>query len=463
MKKKRVLVIGGGITGLAAAFYLKRRAPKAELILVESSSRLGGKIETERAEGCLFETGPDSFLARKESAAELVRDVGLEKELVHNDRGQAFVCVGRQLYPIPKSFHMGIPTSLAALKHAPFLSYKGKARAALDYVLPCYRRDGDVSAGNFFKYRFGSELVDCLIEPLLSGIYAGDLDRLSMQATFDRFLQMEQQAGSLIRALSHHTGKQAFKRDDGKGQFLSLKTGLQSLVNRLEQQLSSQAKLIKNNPVRQVTKEGSHYQVLLGDGTSLAVEGMISAVPHPVNEKIFPRTPYFASLARQRATSVATVVLGFVGKLDEKKKGTGFVVSRRSDLTITACTWTGEKWPHTVPPGMTLLRCYVGRPDDEAIVDEEDETIVKKVLHDLQKVMGLQKDKKPLFSYVRRWHQAMPQYVVGHRQWLAHLRRHLASEWPGVHLVGASYDGLAIPDCISQGKRAAEELGRRLQ
>lgn len=454
---KHVAIIGGGITGLTAAFYLhqaiRKKGIQARISLLEADNRLGGKIRTKHQNGFVIEEGPDSFLARKTSAGQLVHDVGLDDELVRNRTGQAYVLNDDHLYPIPKKAVMGIPATLPGFVHNDLFSSRAKWRTAADLVMSRARWGDDPSAGNFFRRRFGSETVDRLIEPLLSGIYAGDLDKLSLMATFPQFYDVEQRARSLMLGLKKDREKVPEKED--KGKFLTLKNGLQSLSAEIEAQLPEDA-VWKKASVDRLERNGQAYTITLGNGEQMQTDAVISAVPHHIAKNYLPSYPFTQSIGGARPTTVATVALAFPeSAVKLGHDGTGFVISRTAGYTVTACTWTHKKWPHTTPQGKVLLRCYVGKAGDEGIVDQSDAAITDAVLRDLRRV--LQIDGNPDFISVSRWRRAMPQYIVGHLQWLANLRREAARTLPGLFFAGASYEGVGVPDCIKQGKQAADE------
>lgn len=466
---KRIVIIGGGITGLAAAFYVNRAIKEqhsaVEMTLIESNSRLGGKIKTDYMDDFVIEQGPDSFLARKKSAAQLVKDVGLEDQLVRNRTGQSYVLNDGRLYEIPKGTAMGIPISLEALSTDLF-SPLAKFRSAFDLVLPRSEQAGDQSVGNFFKRRLGKETVERLIEPLLSGIYAGELDKLSLMATFPQFYTMEQKRRSLMMGMRKSRAKQQQSAGEkSQGQFLTLTNGLQSLVNAIEARLPK-GSIRKNCTVNGIEKNEQGYTVNLDSGETINADAVISTAPHKASQSFLPDFPFLRPIGGAEPTTVATIAMAFPAenvKLD--RDGTGFVVSRTAGFTITACTWTHKKWPHTTPEGKVLLRCYVGKPGDRDIVDQSDEAITEIVLQDLKKVTDI--DGEPEFVQVSRWHEAMPQYVVGHLQWLENLRQQSELELPGLYFAGASYKGVGLPDCIDQGKEAAQnalqfvEAGRK--
>ncbi|WP_409253358.1 protoporphyrinogen oxidase [Bacillus sp. SCS-153A] len=460
MEKQKVVIIGGGITGLTSAYYLQKEAEKTgrplDIKLIEASHRLGGKIQTVKRDGFVIERGPDSFLERKTSAARLAKEVGLNHDLVNNSTGTAYVLVNDELHPMPGGSVMGIPTQMAPFVTTGLFSMQGKARAAADFILPKSNVEGDQSLGGFFRRRLGHEVVENLIEPLLSGIYAGDIDQLSLMSTFPQFYQVEQKHRSLILGMKKTTPAQR-KGSKKKAIFLTLSKGLQSLVDAIEEKLSSDS-VLKGVRVERIEKEAnSGYSLFLNNGEILDADSIIVTTPHPTIPPMFPQYDFFDHLKTIPATSVATVAMAFPNEAIKKDiDGTGFVVSRNSDYTITACTWTHRKWPHSTPEGKVLLRCYVGRAGDETIVDLSDSQIEKIVLQDLNKIMDITMD--PEFTIVSRWKDAMPQYTVGHKDRLEKMKANVKKELPGLFFAGSSFEGLGLPDCIDQGEKAVQNV-----
>ncbi|SDX17404.1 oxygen-dependent protoporphyrinogen oxidase [Marininema mesophilum] len=454
-KQHQIAIIGGGIAGLTAAFYLQKEATERSLPLtirlIEASSHIGGKIETLRTQGMVMETGPDSFLERKTSAKQLAIDLGLEQDLIRNNTGQAYILHDFKLHPIPEGSVMGIPTRLTPFVKTGLFSSAGKMRAAGDLVLSRGVRNGDISVGAFFRRRLGDEVVDRLIEPLLSGIYAGSLDHLSLEATFPQFAEMEKKHRSLILGMRKSRPQSTTGRT--KGQFLTLKNGLLSFAEEIEAKLPVSS-VLKNSPVRQVEVTEAGYRLHIDGRESFNVDAVILATPFKQASQLLPQITWSLPPNDLPATSVATVLLAYdEQQVPLKVDGTGFVVPRGEDTTITACTWTHRKWPHTVPKGKGLIRCYVGRSGDEAIVEEPDEVIVAQVQKDLKRILSI--DGSPEFTLVTRWPLGMPQYTVGHVEWEKHVHEEIAP-LPGLFLAGASYGGVGIPDCIDQGKQAVQ-------
>ncbi|MBP1947308.1 protoporphyrinogen oxidase [Virgibacillus litoralis] len=457
---KKIVIVGGGITGLTAAYYLQKEIKENnlpyEIKLVEASDRLGGKIKTVRQDGYTIERGPDSFLSRKQPAVKLAEELGMTDQLVRNGTGQSYILVNNKLHKMPKGAFMGIPVRVRPFLFSGIFSPKGKLRAGMDFVIPKSKKGSDQSLGGFFRRRFGNELVENLIEPLLSGIYAGNIDDMSLMATFPNFYQLEQKHRSLIKGLQKTTPKK--KKSIGKkpGMFFSFINGFESLIHTLEKTLEDVVVSL-NTAVDHVEKKDQGYHLLLSSGEVYKADAIVMATPHYTLPKMFSQYDMFNEFHDIPATSVANVALAFDQSAIKKDiDGTGFVVSRNSDFRITACTWTHKKWPQSTPEGKALLRCYVGRPTDQSVVDLSDEEIIEIVLNDLNKTMNI--TQKPEFSVITRWQNAMPQYTVGHKERIANVRDEASRELPGLFLSGSSYEGIGVPDCIGQGERAVADV-----
>lgn len=460
-ERKRIVVVGGGITGLTSAYYLQKEAREKDypldVELLESSDHLGGKIDTVQKDGFTIERGPDSFLARKESAGRLAREVGLGDELVPNGTGQSYILVNGKLHKMPSGSFMGIPTRVRPFLFSGLFSPVGKARAALDLVKSKKTIEGDQSLGLFFRRRLGNQVVENLIEPLLSGIYAGDIDRLSLQSTFPNFYDLEQKYGSLIKGLRQtYPMKKPKKGEKKPSMFRTLRNGLGSLVEAIDERLEP-GTVQKGVKVDHIEKKANGYHLLLSDGTVKEADAVILAAPHYAVQRMLSQYDFLEPFKETNATSVANVAMAFDASAIKKDiDGTGFVVSRNSDFRITACTWTHKKWPHSTPGGKVLLRCYVGKPSDQEVVRKTDEEIEEIVLNDLNKTMNI--TAKPEFSIVTRWYDAMPQYTVGHKQRVNEITEQMEKDLPGVYLAGNSYRGIGLPDCIDQGEAAVQNV-----
>ncbi len=463
LKRRKVVVIGGGITGLTAAFYLQQNAKEHNLpldvVLVESTLRLGGKIQTLRKNGFIIERGPESFFDQCGSVRRLASDLGIAHELVHNNSGQTYVAVGSELYPLPNNFMFGGSPKVSSIITTGLISLSGKIRAAGDLFLPKSTDEKDEPIGDFFRRRFGKEVVENLVEPLLAGTFAGDIDHLSLRAMFPQFYQLEKDYRSLILGMKKKgTSIYAFDQLDGERMFYgTFHNGLETLVESLEEQLAPST-VLKGAKVEGIDKlaDGS-MKIHLNNVSPIQADAVIMTTPFNVAKGILHKYDVMQSLPNMNSATIATVTMAFKKQQMKKyKDAMNFFVSRNSDFAITSCTWSNRKWDDVVPDGYELLRVYIGRVGDEAIVELSDSEIEKTVLQDLQKAIGLQ--DAPLFTVVTRWKQSMPQYTVGHEERLDHLKQELEKQFPHIKLSGSSYEGISVPDCVVQGKNAASEV-----
>ncbi|MHB0860387.1 protoporphyrinogen oxidase [Paenibacillus sp. SEL3] len=468
MKKssKKVVILGGGISGLSAAFYVKKLAEdrqlEVEITLVEKSERLGGKLQTVRQNDFMIEKGPDAFLARKTAILDLTMELGLEADLVSTNpkAKSASILHKGKLHTMPMGFILGIPTKLTPFIRTGLISPLGKARAALDLIIPAKKGDADESLGDFIKRRLGKEVLDQITEPLLSGIYAGDTHSLSLMSTFPQFKLMEQKHGSLIKGMSKGAGRKPAVQDNlpdiaKKSMFLSYRLGLSSIVERLKERLDT-VRFVMGQGVVEVRKE-SGYQVILEHGQKIDADAVICAVPAFEAATLFSGVASASWLHKIHYVSVANIALAYKNTdLNLNFEGTGFLVPRKEGKQITACTWSSTKWSHTAPEGYTLLRTYIGHAGAQEWIQMTDDQLVDAARKDLKDLMGL--EAEPEFTEVSRCDRSMPQYPIGHKEHMAKIRQDFAQDLPGVFLCGAGYGGVGIPDCIAQGKEAAEQL-----
>ncbi len=468
-ERKHVLVAGGGISGLTAAYYIQKYAADkgmgVDITMVEASGEFGGKIRTIRRERFVIERGPDSFLARKLPILDLTRDLGLEQELVAtNPQAQkTYILHHGKLHRMPPGLVLGIPTQLGPFVKSGLVSPLGKARAALDLVLPRRSEDGDESLGGFLQRRLGSEVLAHIAEPLLAGIYAGDTHKLSLQATFPQFQEAERQNRSLILGmLKNKRGASSPVRPDmlpavaKRSMFLSYRKGLATLVEALLAALRSTRKL-SGLSVESMARLDQGYSLKLSDGTQLEADAVVLATPAFAAAKVLADTPGTGYLAEIPYVSVANVVLVFnEADINVQLDGSGFLIPRSEGRMLTAVTWTSAKWLHTAPQGKAVLRCYIGRAGSEVGEELTDQSMVARVKTEIREMMGIAAD--PISVDVTRWKHSMPQYPVGHLDRLKELEANMEAALPGVLLTGSGYRGVGIPDCIGQARRAAEKM-----
>ncbi|USB31726.1 protoporphyrinogen oxidase [Paenibacillus sp. YPG26] len=475
----RIAVIGGGISGLSAAYYLKTYFEKAgrplELTIMEKSNELGGKIRTIRQDGYIIERGPDSFIGRKAAALRLAQSLGLESELTGTNPAARtnYILHRGKLRQMPAGLALGIPTKVGPFITTDLISIQGKARAAMDLILPRRRGKGDEALGDFIERRIGKEVLERLVEPLLAGIYAGDTSMLSLQSTFPQFHEIESRYRSLIlgmmagrtaasSAASSGTPEPARELPEiaKRSMFLTFKKGLSTLIEKLESELSSAA-ILKGCAIESIRREGDLYQIRLDTGESYPVDAVILAVPAFACGKLldgFGESEAFGSVPY---VSVANVALGYkASEIRTKLTGSGFVIPRSEGRLMTACTWTSFKWLHTAPEDKILLRAYIGRAGAEADVNMGDLELTRKVREELTDIMGI--TAEPELCVVSHMPESMPQYRVGHKDRISSLRTVMSVRYPGVLICGSGYDGVGIPDCISQGEQAAKVLSDRL-
>ncbi|CAM2961367.1 protoporphyrinogen oxidase [Paenibacillus sediminis] len=458
----KIVIIGGGLTGLSSAFYLRKFYRESglspQITIIEKDSKMGGKIETLLRDDFVIEKGPDSFLARKTAMIDLAKELNLEQELVSTnpDAKKTYILNKGKLHPMPAGLVLGIPTQLMPFLKSGLVSFGGKVRAMMDFIIPPRRSTEDESLGNFIERRLGAEVLENMTEPLLAGIYAGDTHHLSLQATFPQFGEVEREYGSLIRGMM--SGKKPKETHSGtkKSMFLTFRKGLQTLVDTLVESLNDVDQRM-NTEVRALHLGGeSKYKVELGNGDMLHADIVFVTTPTFVTAEILKPHVDVSPLEAINYVSVANVVMAF-RKEDVKEMfdGSGFLVPRKEGRNITACTWTSTKWLHTSPDDKVLLRCYVGRSGDEQNVYLPDEALTDLVRNDVRDLMGI--TAKPLFTEITRLEKSMPQYPVGHIEAIQGLREDLATNLPGVYIVGAGYDGVGLPDCIKQAKEVAQQ------
>ncbi len=464
--------MGGGITGLAAAFSLYEQAASAGLpltcTLIEAGRDWGGKIVTHRVGDLTIEAGPDSFLSQKPWALELCNKLGLAGRLINTNEHQkkTFVYSRGRLRELPEGLVVIVPTKLGPFLKSGLISWPGIARMGLDLALPARRTDGDESLASFFSRRLGREAFERVVEPLMAGIYAGDATQISLRATFPRFLELERQHGSLIRGMlaSRPTGSSS-----GRTMFVTLQDGLVELVQALLVRLTTAgAKLMTQQSVvamrvRQTSTNhpiGWTYDLTLENGSVVSADAVVLATPAFVSSDLVrPLSPIASELLGAIPyASTATVSLAYkAGTLGAEVSGFGFVVPRVERRDLLAATWTSLKWPHRAPASQTLVRCYLGGVGREAILQEDDRALIRRVREELRSMTGV--TGEPAYAEVNRWERGMPQYTLGHLDRLETIQRSL-DRYPGLVLAGAAYRGIGIPDCIRDGTDAATGLIR---
>lgn len=479
MTPKRIAVVGGGISGLAAAFHLseaRRQGTPLEEYLIEASPRLGGALCTEQVDGCVVETGADSFLTEKRDALELCQQLGIADQVIgsQDQQRRTLILHRGKLVPLPEGFEFLVPTRLLAVARTPLLSLRDKLALAAEVFARPPERQTDESVASFVQRHFGSSLLENIVDPLLTGVYGGDSHLLSAAAVLPRFVELEQKWGSLVRGMRHaaRERRQQGNRQPGGGNarlpiFSALRGGLGSLVAALQERLDDN-RVVCGRPLLRIarlagpTGVGS-YRLTFEGNHSFVADAVVLALPayesarllHSLDSKLAERLseiPYSSSLI---------LALGYdAAALKGLPTGFGFLVPRKEKRRLIACTFVGQKFAGRVPPNRVLLRCFLGGVRDEAVLELSDAEVAATVKQELQSILGI--TAEPLFLRVYRWRKALAQYTVGHQERLSAIQRHLTSH-RGLYLCGNAYQGIGVPDCIRSGKQATEACLRQLQ
>lgn len=460
-----VVVIGGGISGLATATRLVERLDPGSVVLIEGESRLGGKIRTERIDGFVLEGGPDCFLATKPAGVELCRQLGIADRLVGTNPAmrRSYVKRDGRLHPLPDGITGLVPSRLMPLLTTGILSLRGRMRAGLELLVPRGGPTAEESVAAFSRRRFGTEAYDWLIEPLLSGIFAGNGEDLSLESTFPQLRETELRDGSLLKPLLTARVRTRGPAAARAG-FVTLPGGLGELVEALTARLTG-TPVLTGTTVRSVreTVVGRGYRVELTDGRIIESDAVVLATPaHASAAMVGSLNPDLAGALRSIPfVSTATVSLAFArADIPAPLDGYGYVSPRVEGGPLVACTWTSNKFPGRVPPDTALVRCFVGRAGLDDVVQADDTVLLDLARRELRTVHGI--TAAPLLSRVVRWPGGMPQYTLGHRDRLARIEAQLAAH-PGLHLAGASYRGVGIPDCIASAWAAADGIAAQVE
>jgi oxygen-dependent protoporphyrinogen oxidase len=440
-----VAIIGGGISGLAAAYELQQQGISARI--VEAGARPGGVIYSERFDGWVVDGGPDSLLVQKPAAVALCRELGIADRLVSTLTPRtAYVLRDGRLHPLAEGSFLGFPLKFSALARSSLFSLPGKLRLAGELLIPQGGGE-DESIASFVRRRFGEEAAEYLAEPLLAGIHAGDAERLSVRALFPRLLEAERQSGSVLKAF-----RSLHVKPSPQGAFVSLPGGTGELVDVLTQALHPES-LLLNARALELRRTGV-WRVETAAGR-IEARAVILATPAYVTAALLRSldTTLAALCDGIPYASTATVAFGYrADQVPHPMKGSGFVVPRVERTPLLAGTWVTSKWPGRAPDGHVLLRAFLGGGRDPHRLDAGDPELVELARRELTTLLGI--SGEPIFSRLFRWTRQSPQYEVGHLQRVAGIDQRVAS-LPGVFITGSGFRSIGIPDCIADGRSTA--------
>ena len=462
-RKRRVVIVGGGIAGLACAFFSCKKAAELgqpiDVTVLEKSDRWGGTILTEQVDGFVIEGGPDAFLVTKPWAKDLCHELGLESELQGTiaDQANTYILRKGQLRLIPKGLTMMIPTRFGPILRSGLLSWPAKARMAMDLLIPARKIEGDESLRSFISRRLGREAYEILVGPLMSGIYAGDGSKLSLQATFPILRDIELEYGGLIRGAIALSRK---RTTSGTGSiFQAPVTGMETLVKTLVKKLqSSGVDLRLGAKVHKITQANGLYKLAMEQGEEIRASNVVLATPAFITRDLVMNLNHelTTELDHIKYVSSATVSLAYLKTdLSQPLNGHGYIIPHQEGRKALACTWTSSKWLHRAPANTVLLRVYIGSALSEQELSEDDEELLTIAVREVQETLGI--NTKPIITRIFRWDRALPQYNLGHPERLERIDAAL-KRLPGLSFAGSAYSGVGIPDCIHSGQLAAERI-----
>jgi oxygen-dependent protoporphyrinogen oxidase len=443
---RKVLIIGGGISGLSAAYYLSKAGIRPTL--VEKAPELGGVIRTSVQQGCVLEAGPDGFMAAKPWAMDLIRELGLADQIIgSNDHSRiTYIVKHGKLVPLPDGLMMVVPTKIMPLVGTSLFGWGTKIRMGLEFFRRPNGKHPDRSVYDFLMDHYGQESIDYLAEPLLAGVYGGDPRQMSVNSVLSRFAEIESKYGSLTRGVL--AAPKPPKTSGPKSFLWTLKNGLGELIDKLRPSAD-----VVHGTAEEVQQNPSGFRARV-NGDWLDTDHVVLAAPagdcakllgssHPGLAEFLSDIPY---------TSSITMALGYrKDTFDHPLNGHGFLVPKLERQYLMGCTWVGNKFNHRVPDDMVLLRCFVGG-NGLALTDDE---LVAAARSELRGIMGLKAE--PVFHSIARWPNAMAQYTVGHQQRVERIQA-IVETIPGLHLAGNAYRGIGIPDCVKMGKDAAARI-----
>lgn len=456
----KAVIVGGGISGLSAAYYLKdicrSRNIVPDLEILEAGNKLGGVISTNYERGFIIDEGPDSFITNKPIIIELLSKLGLENQLIFtNDKNRrAYVYLNKKLYPLPEGFLMFAPANLNTFFKSQLFSFNCKLRTLADFLLP-KSTEKDESVYSFVTRRFGKEIYYKAAQPMIGGIYTGDAKKLSMKATMPQLYNLEKKYRSVLSGIRK---SDIFSKGEQSGAryvlFASLKNGMQVLVDKLERELGPDS-IKLNHFVDEISKTKDGWRTLTA-GREVFSDVLIISTPSYIASNLTRGFDEGLSTALSKIEYASSMVVSLVyRKKDFSPSGFGVVIPETERKNIIACSFTSEKFPNRAPGEFIILRCFLGGILNAEPLKWDEETTLKKVLEELGEILNIK--NKPEFYVIRKYERSMPQYNLGHSD-IVEQTNNLSSVHRGFSLAGNAYNGVGIPDCILSGKLAAEKV-----
>jgi len=464
----RIAVVGGGISGLTAAYRLTKLLPHAEVELFEAGERLGGVVQTRREGVGLMECGADSFITKLPAAVELCKELGLGDEIIptNSKPRRALILHGGELLPVPAGFVQMRPERYGPMLSSRLLSWRGKLRLLAERWIPSPgslgEEDFDESVASFATRRLGKEVFERLVQPLLAGIYTADPYRLSVAATMPTVIEAEREYGSLMKAMFAARRKTADAASDSGaryGSFVTLRNGLGDLIHALEQRLDEKSIHLQTQ-IHSIAREPAGHWTLTTTAASqpLDFDGIIIALPAPRASQLLMNADPKLSQSLSEIEYASSAVVGLVYQRDQiadSLNGFGIVVPTVEGRPIVAASFSSIKFPNRALAGQVLIRVFLGGALKPELMEKTDVELLELAKEELSKILGITGD--PLQSHIARWIEKMPQYHVGHLQLVGRIESQVAS-CHGLELAGNAYRGVGIPQCVQSGNSAARRL-----
>ena len=454
-----VAIVGGGVSGLATAYFLGRLGIRS--VLIEKSQRLGGLIQTDRLEGCLLEAGPDSYLSAKPAVSELASELEsldgqrLDGQIIgSNDTARrVFIARAGRLIEMPRGMALMVPSDWRSTLGSDLFSGRTKLRFVRETFFHSRKRETDVPVSEFIQEHFGCEVLEYVAEPLLTGVYGGDAGSLSARSVLPRFIAYEEKYGSLIRAVRHEQRR----KEKAGSLFLSFRDGMQSFTDALARAAGDQMTIIHGEATR-VERSGGGWRIGYGRGCAIETDDVVLACPAHVAASLLDReAPLLAGeLAAIPYSSAILVTLVYDrAEIEHPLDGFGFLAPRAERRAIAAATWVSTKFPSRIRPDFAAIRAFVVGQEAEELLGAPESELVRLARVDLAKFMGV--EATPRVTSVHRWPRSMPQYVVGHAERSRVIQAAVLAQG-GLYLVGNAYDGVGIPDCVRLAKETAKQI-----